>query len=137
MSFSSALLEGVVVIVVDARESADRIERALSHAGATVFVTDGDDACRAILQKIQPHFAVVDPAVSGGTEPQGMAWMLFSHPECRTIVYSSNVHAPPHIETRWLISKERPVSDVVDAVLSGIQDPNWVAKGADNPRPEF
>jgi ActR/RegA family two-component response regulator len=78
MSFSSAPLEGVVVIVVDAKDSADRIERALSQAGATVFTADGDEACRAVLAKIQPHFAVIDPVISGGSGPQSVAWMLFS-----------------------------------------------------------
>ncbi|WP_421365834.1 hypothetical protein [Agrobacterium tumefaciens] len=51
MRFSSAPLEGVVVIVVDVRASTDKIEKALSHAGATVFTADGDEACRAVLAK--------------------------------------------------------------------------------------
>jgi ActR/RegA family two-component response regulator len=117
MSLSLAPLEGVVGIVVDVQESARRIEKAFTQAGAAVFMADDDQDCRGILKKIQPHFAVIDPAVSDGSGPQSLAWMLFSHPECRTIVYSSNVHAPSHVETRWLISKDGPISDVIDAVL--------------------
>ncbi|WP_421365831.1 hypothetical protein [Agrobacterium tumefaciens] len=47
------------------------------------------------------------------------------------IIYSSNVHAAAHAEPRWLIGKDRPVSDVVDAIVSAMRDPAWVAKAGE------
>lgn len=135
MEHSSAPLEGIVVIVVETPEGAARIEKALSQQGAAVFVADGDDSCREILGRVSPHFAVIDPTVSGGSGPQSLAWTLFSHPECRTVVYSSNVHPPAHVELKWLISKDRPVTDVVDAIASAVKDSNWIAKGGDDVKP--
>lgn len=60
---------------------------------------------------------------------------LFGHPECRTIVYSSNFHGPDRMETKWLIEKTRPVSDVVEAILTAVSDPVWIAKGGDDVKP--
>lgn len=78
---------------------------------------------------------MIDPTVAGGSGPKSLAWMLSSHPECRTIVYSSNVHSAAHVETKWLIGKDRPVSDVVDAILAATRDATWVLKGGDDVKP--
>lgn len=128
MNFSSPPLEGVVIIVIDELPIAHQIERGLSNAGATVFVADGEVACRTVLSQVQPHFAVIDPTCAGGTGPQSLAWTLFSHPECRTIVYSTNFFPHPTMKTRWLITKDRSVSDVVEAVLSSVRDPSQAAQ---------
>ncbi|MGE7368329.1 hypothetical protein ACQKKX_04560 [Neorhizobium sp. NPDC001467] len=135
MEHSSAPLEGIAVIVVDAPSETPRIEKALSQAGAAVFIADGVEACRAILEKIQPHFAVIDPEEAGGRGPQSAAWMLFGHPEIRTIVYSSAPQSGLDGKPLWLIFKDRPVADVVDAVLARVRDPDWLKKGGDDMRP--
>ncbi len=137
MSLSTAPLEGVVVIVVDADQEARQMEMALARSGAAVFVAKSDEGCRAILAKVVPHFAVIDPTVSGGTGPQSLAWMLFSHPECRTIIYSLGVDSTERAETKWLIGKQRPVSDVVNMIATAVSDPIWVAKGGDDVKPAF
>lgn len=54
MNLSTAPLEGVVVIVVDADEKARQLEKALSRSGAAVFVASADGDCRDILAKITP-----------------------------------------------------------------------------------
>jgi len=132
---SSAPLEGVVVIVVDAPEQASQIEKALSQAGAAVFVAHDQSDIQTVLTKVAPHFAVIDPTAADGTGPASGAWMLFSHPKCRTIIYSSSVHAAADVETKWLIGKDRPVSDVVDTILLAVRDPVWVLKGGDDVKP--
>lgn len=134
MSPSSAPLEGVVVLVIDEPHAASRIERLLASRGAAVFVAHDDDGCLKHLENIVPHFAVVDPSVTVDG-PTGAAWRLFSHLECRTIVYSADVHGPAGMETRWLIEKTRPVSDVVEAILTAVSDPVWIAKGGDDVKP--
>ncbi len=132
MGYTSPPLEGVVVIVIDAPEAAKHIEKAFGNAGATTFVAGEDDGCRA-LQRISPHFTIVDPSVSGGG-PQSMAWTLISHPECRTVIYSSNEH-PTGSANKWLITKSRPVADVVDVVTKALKDSTWLAKGGDDVKP--
>lgn len=134
-SRASAPLEGVVVIVIDTFESARKVETALASAGATVFVAHEDPGCRDLLKRISPHFAVIDPTVSEGSAPQGLAWILFSYPEIRTIVYSDNVHPSASVTLKWLIAKSRPVADVVGALLDAVRDKSWVAKGGDDVKP--
>ncbi|MGO7981452.1 hypothetical protein ACC691_26460 [Rhizobium johnstonii] len=65
MGHSSPPLEGVVVMIIDAPEAAKHIEKVFGNAGATTFVAGDDDECRALLQRISPHFAIVDPSISG------------------------------------------------------------------------
>ena len=134
MGHPSPPLEGVVVIVIDAPEAAKHIEKAFANAGAATFVATNDDECRALLQRISPHFAIVDPTISGGG-PQSMAWTLLSHPECRTVIFSSNVHGPTGSTNKWLISKSRPASDVVRTVTEALKDPTWIAKGGEDVKP--
>lgn len=136
MSLSTAPLEGVVVLIVDITEKARQMEMALSRSGATVFVASGDEDCRAILTKVTPH-AVIHPTVTGGSGPQSLAGMLFTHLECRTIVYSLDVDSTEHAQTKWLIDKQRPVSDVVNAIATAVCDPTWLAKGGDDVKPAF
>lgn len=90
-----------------------------------------------VLSKVTPHFAVSDPTAAGGTGPAIVAWTLFSHPECSTIVYSSCVHSAPDVETKWLIGKDRPVADVMDTILASTKDPAWISKGGDDVKPAF
>ena len=131
----SAPLEGVVVIVVDTPADAKRIEKALSNAGAAVFLAQHPDEIRRVFETVSPHFAVIDPASAGGTGPHSAGWMLFGHVDCRAIVYSSGVHQPQNAEVQWLIDKARPVSNVVDAILTAVSSPNWVHKGGDDVKP--
>ncbi len=100
----------------------------MSNARATVFVADGEEACRTVLSKVQPHFAVIDPACTGGAGPKGLAWTLFSHSESRTVLYSSTVQTSSAIGPQWLITKDRPVTDILEAVLAQVNDPSWLAK---------
>ena len=117
MGINSGSLEGVVVIVLDAWDSARLIDKALSRAGAAVFLADGDDSSR------------------GSSYPQNLALRFFSHPVCRTMVYSSHVDARPHVDTKPLVRKNRSVSDVVEAVLFALNDPSWLAKRGDEVKP--
>jgi ActR/RegA family two-component response regulator len=72
MKHSQAPLEGIVVRVIDADGSARQLDRALSQVSAATFVAHDDETCRDLMKRIAPHFAVVDPSVSGGG-PQSMA----------------------------------------------------------------
>jgi hypothetical protein len=38
-------------------------------------------------------------------------------------------------DSKWPIGKDRPVSNVVDATLSALNDPSWLAKGSDEVKP--
>ncbi|WP_442061455.1 hypothetical protein [Rhizobium johnstonii] len=53
------------MMIIDAPEAAKHIEKVFGNAGATTFVAGDDDECRALLQRISPHFAIVDPSISG------------------------------------------------------------------------
>jgi hypothetical protein len=62
MEISTAPLEGIVVIVVDGAEDSVRIEKALSHSGAAVFVARRFLAILPNLQFVQstPRGACID-----------------------------------------------------------------------------
>ncbi len=134
MEQAAAPLEGVVVVVIDAADTARQLELALGQAGATTFFARDDDGLRELMERISPHFAVVDPTFSGGGS-ESIAWKLFSHPDCRTIIYSAGVHPPAGVATNWLIDKSRPVSEVVAAIGVSLKDSSWPAKGGDDVKP--
>ncbi len=135
MEVSTAPIEGIVVIVVDDEEDAPRIERSLAQAGAAVFVAHDRSAVLAVMTKVTPHFAVIDPASVGGTSPDGVAKALFDHDTCRAFVYSRDLPAVSGVKLRWLIDKREPVSMVVEAILEAMRDPVWVRKGGDDVKP--
>jgi len=135
MNNPSAPLEGIVVLLVDAPEETGRLEKPLAQAGAAVFVAHDEEGISVALRGITPHFAIIDPTASGGMGPQSAAWMFFSHPTCRTIVYSSNVRASSSSPVSWLIDKARPPGAVVKAIVTAVDDRNWLAKGGDDLKP--
>ncbi|RYF02334.1 MAG: hypothetical protein EOO77_32705, partial [Oxalobacteraceae bacterium] len=90
---------------------------------AAVFTASGDEDTRDILARVTPHFAVIDPTTAGVSGPQRTVWMLYGHPQCRTIIYSSDIYESAVAETKWLIAKDRPVSAVVDVILEAVNDP--------------
>ncbi|WP_421423991.1 hypothetical protein [Agrobacterium rosae] len=134
MEHLSAPLEGVVVVVVDTNDSAQRIEKALSNAGAAVFTAHNADGIRKVLETVSPHFAVIDPAWSGDTGPQSAARMLFDHYASRLIVYSHDIPSFQQHKLSWMIDKE-PVSAVIRAVIEAVEHSNWVSKGGDDVKP--
>lgn len=135
MSHLPPPLEGIVIIVVDTVDRTGPIERAFCEAGAAVFVAHDDSGIREQLKRITPHFAVIDPSGTRGSDPQSAAWMLFSHESCRTIVYSSAVRSDPNASPRWIIDRGQPVSVVVDAIIDAVKDPAWLRKGGDDVKP--
>ena len=136
MSISAAPLEGIVVVIVDGPEEAPRIERALSQAGAAAFTAHDGPGVVALLKSIEPHFAVIDPAVagSGGAEIAGQ--MFFERESCRVIVYSRALPTISTVNLRWLVDKQRPVSEVVDVIIEAVRDPMWVRKGGQDLKPD-
>lgn len=135
MEISTAPLEGIVVIVMDGAEDAGRIEKTLSHYGAAVFVAHDRDGLVATLEKVTPHFAVIDPTAANGTAPDSVARMFFEHESCRLILYSANLPALPGARPNWLIDKNESVAVVADAILDAVRDPMWVRKGGDDVKP--
>ncbi len=120
---------------MDTVEDAPRIDRALSQAGATVFVAHNRQDILDVLMKVTPHFAVIDLTAVDGTSPDSAARMFFDHEICRAIVYSRELPAASGIKLRWLIDKKEPVSAVVDAVVETVNDPMRVRKGGDELKP--
>jgi hypothetical protein len=137
MTISLPELEGVIVLVIDDPEGAHRLERALGNAGAAVFVAHDDQGCRDVLGRVQPHFAVVDPSSTENIGRRELAWRLFSHPDIRVVLYSSNVQAGPGAAATWLVDKSRPVSDVIDVIFGMVEDPNWPVKSDDKVKPKL
>lgn len=135
MEISTATLEGIVVIVVDTAMDAPRTERALSQAGATVFIAHDRQNILDVLTKVTPHFAVIDPTVVDGTSPDSAARMFFDHESCRAIVYSRDLPAASGVKLRWLIDKKEPVAAVVGAVVEAVKDPMWIRKGGEELKP--
>lgn len=135
MEHLSAPLEGVVVVVVDTPDSAQRIEMALSNAGAAVFTAHNAEEIREVLETVSPHFAVLDPTWLDGTGPQSAARMLFDHYASRLIVYSDDIPSSQQHKLSWMIEKKEPISAVIHAVIEAVEHSNWVSKGGDDSKP--
>ncbi|MCQ1572724.1 hypothetical protein NFO65_18505 [Neorhizobium galegae] len=60
MKFPAPPLEGVIVVVQHERAVARMLESALSHAGATVFVTTTAGKTGEVMERYQAHVIVVD-----------------------------------------------------------------------------
>lgn len=136
MTISAAPLEGIVVIIVDSPKSAPRVEKALSQAGAAAFVAHDSAGVAALLERIEPHFAVVDPN-EGGAGAGSIARTFFEHESCRLVIYSHRLPAPAGLRLPLLIDKERPVSNVVAAIVDAASDPTWIQKAGDDVKPSF
>lgn len=51
--------------------------------------------------------------------------MLFSNPDCRTIVYTYNFTPLRSVALKWLMPKSGPTSDVVNGIIEAFADTGW------------
>jgi nitrogen fixation protein FixH len=116
--FPAPPLEGFVVIVQHKPDSARRLESALAHAGATVFIASRAWETVELRKKYDAQLVVFDSHDMDGeaNEPVVVDARLMAN--AGAIRYSAEVARPPELMAfgTW-VDIARPVADVVEAAI--------------------
>ena len=118
MSFPAPPLEGFVVVVQHRADVVRRLETALAHAGATVFLATNAWETVELRKKYDAQLVVFDSHDAGGAvnEPVVVDARLMAN--VGAVRYSAEVADLPELMTfgTW-IDVARPAADVVEAAL--------------------
>lgn len=118
MSFPAAPLEGFIVVLQHQPDVARRLESALSHAGATVFLGSISRETIEIMKRYQAHLVVMDMVDADQALNEHVAFAAFYNEHCASICYSSKLPEYGLINLGRWVDIGLPVSAVVDEAVA-------------------